>query len=81
MKPLIAILWVCLLLCGNGCVAGGGYSYGYRAGYYVAPAPVIVAPRPYYYVPRARCYEVAPCTPDRMCCYDHWGNYAGPVTP
>lgn len=79
MKPLIAILWVCLLLLGNGCVAGGGYSYGYRSGYYFAPAPVIVTPAPYY-GPRD-CYQVAQCAPDRMCCYDHWGNHTGQVAP
>ena len=66
MKHLIALLWICLLVMGNGCVASGGYSYGYSVA-----APVYVEPAPYVYA--------VPCD-SGWCYYDRAGVYlyAGP---
>ena len=68
-----------LLTSTSGCVASAGYGYGYRS-YYVAAAPMYMAPAPYYYAPRY-CDHVAPCAPDRMCCFDRWNNPIGLVAP
>jgi hypothetical protein len=57
--------------CGTGCYASGGYSYGYRSGYYVAPAPpVYYEPGPYYRPARADCAFVDMCPNGaRRCCF------------
>jgi hypothetical protein len=79
MKPIKLLL--CLLLAG--CAVRGGL--------YAAPPAVYVGPGYYaqpryyerparYYAPRD-CYHLTQCAPDRMCCYDHWGNNIGWVTP
>ena len=73
MKHLLLMTLTTLAL--PSCYAGGGYAYGYRSGYYVAPAPVVYyEPGPYYRAGRADCMAIDLC-PDgrRRCCYDLQG--------
>ena len=80
MKRLFVL--VALMFTGCYAQAGGGYSYGYRSGYYVAPAPVVYYETPGYYRPvRVDCAFVDMC-PDgrRRCCFTAEG-YPTRVVP
>ena len=67
MKHLLLMTLTTLAL--PSCYAGGGYAYGYRSGYYVAP--VYYEPGPYYRPALAACAFVDICPSGvRRCCFD-----------
>ncbi len=73
-------LFVLVAFMFTGCYAQAGGGYGYRSGYYVAPAPIIVAPR--YYAPSMRCPTpyAEPCGA-QICCYNERGILVSTVVP